>query len=144
MADKEIRKAKAINYIALVVVIILIGAGIFALYHLGLFSEMYTIRIVVPAGSTDEFVYSDEEISPKRNTLKVTAGDNMGDSEVILLAIGAEEDNTNIPHYITPGLTVEMDVEKGGWFQIGVNIQNPTDEDIIVYVNVYDVNLRIE
>lgn len=144
MADKEIRKAKAINYIALVVVIILIGAGIFALHHLGLFSEMYTIRIVVPAGSTDEFVYSDEEISPKRNTLKVTAGDNMGDSEVILLAVGAKEDNTNIPHYITPGLTVEMDVEKGGWFQIGVNIQNPTDEDIIVYVNVYDVNLRIE
>ena len=39
---------------------------------------------------------------------------------------------------------LKMEVEKGAWFRIGVNIQNPTDEDIVVYVKVKDVDLRIE
>ena len=29
------------------------------------------------------------------------------------------------------------------WFKIGVNMQNPTDEDIIVYVEVENVEVRI-
>lgn len=144
MSNKEIRKAKTFNYIALLIVVILIGAIIFALHQLGLFSEKSTIKIVVPAGSMDEFVYSDEEISPRRNTIKVTSGDNLGDTEVILLPVEAEDENTYLPHYITGGLAVEMDAEKGEWFRIGVGIQNPTDEDKIIYVNVYDVDLRIE
>ncbi len=41
-------------------------------------------------------------------------------------------------------MPVKMDVEKGAWFKIGVNIQNHTDEDIDVYVNVSNVDLRIE
>ena len=43
------------------------------------------------------------------------------------------------PTYITPAMPVEMKVEKGGWYKIGLNIQNPTSEDIDVYVMVYDV-----
>lgn len=40
-------------------------------------------------------------------------------------------------------MPVEMDVEKGAWFKVGVNVQNPTDEDIIVYVEVEGVEVRI-
>ncbi len=36
-----------------------------------------------------------------------------------------------------------MDVEKGAWFKIGVNIQNPTDESKDVYVSVKNVEVRI-
>jgi len=37
-----------------------------------------------------------------------------------------------------------MEVEKGAWFKIGVNMQNPTDKDIDIYVTVTGVELRIE
>ena len=33
----------------------------------------YAIRVVVPAGSQGEFVYSDEEISPQKNRLELKA-----------------------------------------------------------------------
>ncbi len=45
---------------------------------------------------------------------------------------------------MTSGMPVEFEVEKGAWYKIGVNIQNPTDEDIVVYVHVEDVEVRVE
>mgnify|MGYP006990134161 CR=1 FL=1 len=38
---------------------------------------------------------------------------------------------------------MKMDVEKGAWFKIGVNIQNPTDESKDVYISVRNVEVRI-
>lgn len=45
--------------------------------------------------------------------------------------------------YMTPGMPVKLDVEKGAWYKIGVNVQNPTEEDIDVYVQVSNVEVRI-
>lgn len=41
-------------------------------------------------------------------------------------------------------MPVEMNIEKGAWFKIGINIQNPTGTDIVVYVEVKGVEARIE
>ena len=104
----------------------------------------YQIRITIPAGSTAPFCYSDEEISPKGNTLTFYAGEGLGDTEITLLPVEVREENAyDEPAYITPGMPVKMDVEKGAWFKIGVNIQNPTDEDKDVYVSVKNVEVRI-
>ena len=111
--------------------------------------DSYTLRIVVPAGSTEEivyqedFAYSDEEISPTRNKITISSGEGLGDTEVVLKPIEVKEENAYEPTYLTPGMLVEMDVEKGAWFKVGVNIQNPTDEDIVVYVQVENVEVRI-
>ena len=40
-------------------------------------------------------------------------------------------------------MPVEFDAEKDTWFKIGVNMQNSTNEDIIVYVEVENVEVRI-
>lgn len=40
-------------------------------------------------------------------------------------------------------MSVEFDAENDTWFKIGVNMQNPTNEDIIVYVEVENVEVRI-
>ena len=106
--------------------------------------DSYTLRIVVPAGSTEQVVYSDEEISPTGNTITVSSGEGLGDTEVVLKPIEVKEENAyDEPTYLTPGMPVEMDVEKGAWFKVGVNIQNPTDADIVVYVEVENVEVRI-
>lgn len=106
----------------------------------------YNIKITIPAGSTEAFIYSDEEITPKGNTITLYAGEGMGDGEIVLKPIEVKEENAyDQPNYITPGMPVKMDVEKGAWFKIGVNnMQNSSGEDIVVYITVSDVDVRIE
>ena len=107
-------------------------------------TKEYQIRITIPAGSTEPVCYSDEEISPKGNTLTFYAGEGLGDTEITLLPVEVREENAyDEPAYITPGMPVKMDVEKGAWFKIGVNIQNPTDESKDVYISVRNVEVRI-
>ncbi|RHV47228.1 hypothetical protein DXB46_12635 [Lachnospiraceae bacterium OM04-12BH] len=107
-------------------------------------AKEYQIRITIPAGSETGFYYSDEEICPKRNTLTIAKGRHLGDMEVILLPVEVKEENAyDEPIYITAVAPAKMDVEKGAWFKIGVNMQNPTAEDIDVYVIVRGVEVRI-
>ncbi len=104
----------------------------------------YQIRVTIPAGSTAEFCYSDEEICPKSNILTIKNGEGVGDTEVILLPVEYNEENVYESTYMTSGMPVKMEVEKGAWFKIGVNMQNLTTEDIYVYVTVRNVEVRIE
>ena len=105
--------------------------------------DSYTLRIVVPAGSQEEFVYSDEEVSTIKNSIKIWSGDGLGDTEVQLSPVNETTETGYTATYITHGMPVEFDAEKDTWFKIGVNMQNSTDEDIIVYVEVENVEVRI-
>lgn len=107
--------------------------------------DSFSLRIVVPAGSQEEVVYADEEISPLGNHIIITSGDGLGDTEVSLKTVQVKTEAAyDEPAYLTPGMPVKMKAEKGGWFKIGVNMQNNTDEDIVVYINVENVEIRIE
>mgnify|MGYP004528860715 CR=1 FL=1 len=105
--------------------------------------DSYTLRIVVPAGSQEEFVYSHEEVSTIKNAIKIWSGDGLGDTEVLLSPVNKTTETGYTATYLTRGMPVEFDAEKDTWFKIGVNMQNPTDEDIIVYVEVENVAVRI-
>ena len=105
--------------------------------------DRYTLRIVVPAGSQEEFVYTDEEVSTVRNSIKIWSGDGLGDTEVLLSPVNKTAETGYTATYLTHGMPVEFDAEKDTWFKIGVNMQNPTNEDIIVYVEVENVEVRI-
>lgn len=106
-------------------------------------NDTYKIRITVPAGSAEEFVYSDEEISATGKKITISTGDGLGDTEVILSPVNENVETGYVATYLTPGMPVEFDVVKGEWFKIGVNMQNQTDEDIVVYVEVKNVEVRI-
>ena len=121
--------------LALVCVFSLVGCGK---------NDTYKIRITVPAGSTETFVYSDEEISPTGNKIIISSGGGLGDTEVVLKTVQVKEKTEYSPEYLTPGMPVEMDVEKGAWFKVGISMQNDTDTDTTVYVEVEGVKVRIE
>lgn len=106
-------------------------------------TDVFDVKIVVPAGSMRPFHYSDMEISPTRNHIILSSGEGLGDTEVVLKTIEVTEENAYGPTYMTPGLAVKMEAERGAWFRIGVAISNPTDEDITVYVHVENVTVRI-
>ena len=46
--------------------------------------DRYSLRIVVPAGSQDCFVYANEQISPLGKYITITSGEGLGDTEVEL------------------------------------------------------------
>ena len=105
--------------------------------------DSYTLRIVVPTGSQEKFVYTDEEVSTIRNSIKIWSGDGLGDTEVLLSPVNKTTETRYTATYLTHGMPVEFDAEKDTWFKIGVNMQNSTNEDIIVYVEVENVEVRI-
>lgn len=106
--------------------------------------EKYEIEILVPAGSTEAFVYSDEVIRPTGNKITISAGAGLADTEVVLKPVGVKQENAYEPTYLTHGMPVKMDVEKGGWFKIGVSVQNDSDRGpIAVSVEVEGVEVRI-
>jgi len=106
--------------------------------------ETHEIEIMVPAGSEEPFVYSDEEICPTGDKITIMAGAGLGDTEVILKPVEVKQENAYEPTYLTHGMSVKMDVEKGGWFKIGVSVQNESDKGpIAVSVEVEGVEVRI-
>ena len=105
--------------------------------------DSFKLRIVVPAGSQEEFVYSDEEISTIGNSIKIWSGDELGDTEVLLSPVDKTTETGYTATYLTHGMPAVFDAEKDTWFRVGVNMQNPTNEDVIVYVEVENVEVRI-
>lgn len=127
--------------IILVLIAIIVLGSVFFLPR----GKSYNVRITIPAGYSEEFAYSDEEISPKKGKITITAVEGIGDCEVVLKPIEAKEEKLYVPTYMTHGLTVKMDAEKGAWYKVGVsNAQSPDGKDIDVYVTVSDVDLRIQ
>ena len=128
-------------WVIIIAVIVCVGVAVCFLTNPK--QDSYTLRIVVPAGSQEKFVYTDEEVSTIRNSIKIWSGDGLGDTEVILSPVNKTTETRYTATYLTHGMPVEFDAEKDTWFKIGVNMQNSTNEDIIVYVEVENVEVRI-
>ena len=126
-----------------IIIAVIICVGVAACFLTNPKQDRYTLRIVVPAGSQEKFVYTDEEVSTIRNSIKIWSGDGLGDTEVLLSPVNKTTETGYTATYLTHGMPVEFDAEKNTWFKIGVNMQNPTNEDIIVYVEVENVEVRI-
>lgn len=107
--------------------------------------QIFTVKIVIPAGSTAPVLYSDTQISPTGNKILVYAEKGAGDTEIFLQPVDVQQENAYVKgHYLTPGIATEIPAEKGGWFQIGVsNMQDPGGEDVTVTVKVQYVTVRI-
>ena len=128
-------------WVIIIAVIVCVGVAVCFLTNPK--QDSYTLRIVVPAGSQEEFVYTEEEVSTVRNSIKIWSGDGLGDTEVLLFPVNKTAETGYTATYLTHGMPVEFDAEKDTWFKIGVNMQNSTNEDIIVYVEVENVEVRI-
>ena len=125
-----------------IIIAVIICVGVAACFLTNPKQDRYTLRIVVPAGSQEEFVYTEEEVSTVRNSIKIWSGDGLGDTEVLLFPVNKTAETGYTATYLTHGMSVEFDAENDTWFKIGVNMQNPTNEDIIVYVEVENVEVR--
>ena len=126
-----------------IIISVIVCVGVAVCFLTNPKQDSYTLRIVVPTGSQEKFVYTDEEVSTIRNSIKIWSGDGLGDTEVLLSPVNKTTETRYTATYLTHGMPVEFDAEKDTWFKIGVNMQNSTNEDIIVYVEVENVEVRI-
>ncbi len=102
------------------------------------------VRITIPAGSRGDMVWSDQEISPRGRSVTFSCGEGLGDCAVNLLPTEVQEETAyDEPQYLTPGLSVKMDAEQGGWFRVGVSVYNESGTAKHVYVQVDNVDVRM-
>ena len=138
---------KLLKVIALIISLALAVVFAWVIWGQG---ETYTIQVTVPAGTMDEFVYiedfiySDEEISPQKNRLELKAINIPDRTEFVLKPIEVKEENAYERTYLDNGQPLLVDVEKGAWFKIGIALQNPTNEDIVICITVENVKVRIK
>ena len=100
----------------------------------------FDITITIPAGSTDEYVYASGEISPTKDVIVISSVENASDTTVVLKQV-----NGNCKHTcLATNKPTKLNVEKDSWFKLGVTVQNPTDEDMYITINIKNIEARIE
>ena len=100
------------------------------------------IIITIPAGSMDEFVYSETVFKAKKNSLIITTGAGYDDTMVIIKPVKILEENAYEPTYLSHETPAELYIEKNGWFRIGISVKNfQSNHDIAV--SVYLQNIEI-
>lgn len=104
--------------------------------------ERYTFRIIIPAGTQERFVYSEEEFRATKNTVRIWLNGGLGDTEVLLAPVEKTMETGYTAAYLTQGMPAEFDADKRIWFRVGVKAQNMTDEDITVYLTVENAEIR--
>ena len=105
--------------------------------------DKHVIEIMVPAGSTEAFVYSEEEIMATGNQITIWSGAGLSDTEVILKPVDDNVETGYVAEYLTHGMPVKLDAVKGEWFKVGVAVQNDSERGpIAVSVEVEGVEVR--
>ena len=106
--------------------------------------DKHVIEIMVPAGSTEAFVYSEEEIMATGNQIIIYSGAGLSDTEVILKPVDENVETGYVAEYLTHGMPVKLDAVKGEWFKVGVAVQNDSERGpSAVSVEVEGVEVRI-
>lgn len=104
----------------------------------------YRIGITIPSDSTDDFVWSDEEISPNGRKITIHSCDELGDAEIILKPIEVKEENAyDEPVVIARGKSLTLNAEKGAWFKIGIRMLNNAVPGKVKYFEIKDIEVRI-
>lgn len=132
---------KKLIIIISIVVVMAVAVGIYLHSNR---QTTFDISITVPAGSQEDFVYSDEIICPIGDTITISAGENLGDTTVVLLPVKMKGNLEYRPVYLTHGMPVKYGVEKDAWYKVGISMQNTGTEDIEEYVTVKGITALIE
>ena len=105
-------------------------------------SEKQEIIITIPAGSMEPYVFSEEIFIATKDEIIVYAGAGYADTSITLKTEKVTEENSYEPIYLTQGMPVKIDIEKGGWFRIGISIQNLShNHDIAASIYIQNVEI---
>ena len=104
----------------------------------GCIRKTYEVKVTIPAGSSEKYVFSDVMLEPEKDSITLSAV-GVSDTEVLLKGT-----TSSAMAYLTKGLPAELSVNACEHYRIGVLGQNPSDKDINVIVKVKDAALLVE
>ncbi len=104
----------------------------------------FDIGIVIPAGTEDEMIFSNEEISSIGKEITITPLEGFDNVEFGMNLIEGSIQSDYPATTLTTGTSIKRNVEKGAWYTLGINVDNPTDKDITLYLRVEPVEVRIK
>lgn len=104
----------------------------------------FSINITVPAGANLQYFYASSQISPRSSKLKISCAQGQGEFDVALRKCEDREGGPIVGTYMEPGMSGTVNVEKGVWYDFGIQATNNTQEDIVYTLQVKPVDLRIE
>lgn len=103
-------------------------------------TESYKIQFTIPVGNSENFVFSNQEISPTGSKITLST-----DTAVVLkLSQVREENSYELTTSLMQGTSIEVPVEKDTWYKIGVTTESPSDVNTVVNVEIGGVEVRIE
>lgn len=101
--------------------------------------DEFSLRINVPS-KNNGMVYTLEEVSPIGNKIIVRAGEGLGDTQVCLVDVSGGSEKCE---YLTTDIKVKFNASSDRWYKIGVKVQNDSEQERNVYVDVDKVKVRI-
>lgn len=110
-------------------------------YEIGITLSLDDMEV---GGGQGELDYSDCVIVATGNKITIYATRSLGDAAIVLIPVDDKEENEYQRTYITPGMPVEFDVEKGVCYKIAVEKLNETGADKTAYVRVEGAEVRSE
>ncbi len=96
------------------------------------------VAITIPAGSGEGPFYSDDIIVAHSNHIDILSGKGLPDTSVYLIG---EDGSVTEAGYLTTGLKLNIDVEKGKSYKIGIRTSGERSESRVVYVAVKPAKL---
>ena len=104
-------------------------------------NESHKLQFTIPAGTSEIFVFSNQEISPTGSKITLST-----DTEVVIKFSQVREENAYemITEPLVQGTPVEIPLEKDTWYKIGVTIESPLDVDTVVNIKVSGIKVRDE
>ena len=108
----------------------------------GCSGEKQEIEFLIPAGSTESFVFSEETFLATKDKIIITAGAGFNNTSITIKTEKVSEEYMFEPVYLSHEKPVSLKVEEGDWFKIGVSVQNPSEHNIAVSIYVQNVDIK--
>ena len=99
----------------------------------------HQIEFTVPAGGTEDFLISREEICATGKKITIASDQ---DAEVILIPVSDAITPGYVATRVAPGSPAEFDAAGDAWFKIGLRTPNNTGKAKAVSIAVQGVELR--
>lgn len=105
-------------------------------------NDTQTIKITIPAKTTEAVVFSDEEITATNDKITISAGEGLGDTKVTLQSVNQNSKSEST--YLTSGFPAKFFAKEGESFKVGVSVKNDTAIDKVVEVKINGANIESE
>ena len=101
------------------------------------------LNFALPPSDGSQFIFSDQQLCPEKNTIRISAAAGIAKAEIILVPASGNDLQIG-PLPLTQEQSVTAKVEKGTWYRIGLAMPNDASGAIAAELHLEHVEMSIE